>query len=216
MFISHKRQLIFIHLPKTGGTSLTIALENQAASDDIIIGDTPEAEERQHRFAGVKASGRLWKHSHLNEIYGLVTPSQINTYLKITIARNPWDRMVSYYHWLRVQTFKHHAVALARSLEFEAFATHANIGQSFRQNSICTAMTDKNGAYRADFVLRFESLQEDANRLSNMLGVKLGQLPLTNTSKRRRNYKEYYSDRSRSFVADACEEDISMMSYTFD
>ena len=50
MIISHGRQYIFVHIPKTGGTSLALALEARAMKDDILIGDTPKAKKRRQRL----------------------------------------------------------------------------------------------------------------------------------------------------------------------
>ena len=44
MIISRGRRYIFVHIPKTGGTALSLALEARAMKDDIIIGDTPKAQ----------------------------------------------------------------------------------------------------------------------------------------------------------------------------
>jgi len=43
MIISHGRRHIFVHAPKTGGTSMKLALEARAKADEIIIVDTPKA-----------------------------------------------------------------------------------------------------------------------------------------------------------------------------
>ena len=57
MIISHGRRYIFVHAPKTGGTSMTLALEARAKADDIIIGDTPNAKQRRKRLAGSHPRG---------------------------------------------------------------------------------------------------------------------------------------------------------------
>jgi hypothetical protein len=73
MIISRGRRYIFVHIPKTGGTALTLALEARAMADDILIGDTPKARARRGRLKAVRSAGRLWKHSTLADIDGLLT-----------------------------------------------------------------------------------------------------------------------------------------------
>lgn len=66
-------------------------------------------------------AGRLWKHSTLADIAGLATPDEIAGFFTFTLVRNPWDRVVSYYHWLRGQSFAHPAVGLAKTHDFRGF-----------------------------------------------------------------------------------------------
>jgi hypothetical protein len=101
MIISLGRKYIFVHAPKTAGTSMALALEARAMKDDIMLGDTPKAVKRCKRLRDVKTAGRLWKHSTLADVDGLVTPAQMDDAFIFTLVRNPWDRMVSYYHWLQ-------------------------------------------------------------------------------------------------------------------
>ena len=114
MILSRGRGYVFVHIPKTGGTALALALESRAMKDDILLGDTPKAKRRRHRVKGVKSRGRLWKHATLADIDGLVTQGELAGLFAVTLVRNPWDRMVSYYHWLRDQRFVHPAVAKLR------------------------------------------------------------------------------------------------------
>lgn len=124
MILSRGRNYLFIRAPKTGGTALSLALESRAMKDDVMLGDTPKAIRRRGRVKGVKASGRLWKHAILSDLYGLITPEEIDSPFIFTFVRNPWDRMVSYYHWLQEQSFNHPAVGLAKTLDFAAFLRH--------------------------------------------------------------------------------------------
>jgi hypothetical protein len=97
---------------------MMLALEERAMKDDILIGDTPKAKRRRKRLKGVETAGRLWKHSTLADVDGLLTADRIDRAFVFTMVRNPWDRMVSYYHWLQDQTFDHPAVRLAKANDF--------------------------------------------------------------------------------------------------
>ena len=40
MILSRGRRYLFIHIPKTGGTSMALALEARTMKDDLMLGDT--------------------------------------------------------------------------------------------------------------------------------------------------------------------------------
>ena len=161
MIISPGRGYIFVHIPKTGGTSMALALEARAQRDDILIGDTPKAVKRRGRLKGLTAKGRLWKHATLADIDGILTPTEIGEMLCFCLVRNPWDRMVSYYHWLRVQSFDHPAVKLAKALEFDAFLAHDFTRATLQAWPYGRYMQDATGRQVDALYLRLEHLAQD-------------------------------------------------------
>jgi len=215
MIISHGRKYIFVHIPKTGGTALSLALEGRVKKDDILIGDTPKAMQRRHRLKGVQSSGRLWKHARLVDIYGLVTQDQIEDYFTFTLVRNPWDRLVSYYHWLRDQTFDHPAVGLAQRLDFSGFLNDEHTQRTVRTGSYRQFMYDKAGVERCDLFIRLEHLQQDLAPLEEHLGFSLGQIPVVNRSSRDADYRRYYSDADAGVLGEICAGDIARFGYVF-
>jgi hypothetical protein len=152
MIISHGRRFIFVHIPKTGGTSLALALESKAMKDDILIGDTPKAKQRRNRLKGVKTTGRLWKHSRLVDISGLLTSNEIHDFFVFTLVRNPWDRVVSYYHWLQDQNFDNRAVVLAQEHDFTGFLNHRETMESLRNSHYQSYVEDEEGGRLLRFV----------------------------------------------------------------
>ncbi|MEM7440058.1 MAG: sulfotransferase family 2 domain-containing protein [Pseudomonadota bacterium] len=214
MILSRGRRYIFVHIPKTGGTSLALALESKAMADDVMLGDTPKAIKRRGRVKGLKTSGRLWKHSRLTDLYGLVDQEEMETFFVFTLVRNPWDRAVSYYHWLKQQNFDHPAVRAANTLDFSGFLADAGTQAAFSNDRAAAYVSDKNGTDRCDLYLRLEHLDEDVTRLEAALDLKLGQIPHENRSQRGA-YRGYYSDADAAFIRRLFADDIARFDYTF-
>lgn len=214
MILSHGRKYIFIHIPKTGGTSMALALESRAMKDDIMMGDTPKARRRRARLSDVQTAGRLWKHSTLSDIDGLASAQQIASYFTFTLVRNPWDRVVSYYHWLQTQSFDHPAVRLAQSSTFTQFINHAHTQLSLSSAPASFYMTDLRGHEHCRAYIRLEHLDTDAQPLWDHLGFTLD-LPHENRSNRV-DYRRYYTDADASLIARTCAADIARFGYAFD
>ncbi|MEO1107568.1 MAG: sulfotransferase family 2 domain-containing protein [Pseudomonadota bacterium] len=215
MIISTGRRYVFVHMPKTGGTSLALALEQRAMKDDILLGDTPKAIKRRRRAKSLNAKGRLWKHSTLADIDGVLSTQAIEDMFVFTLVRNPWDRIVSYYHWLRTQSFDHPDVARAQELDFEGFVLHTATLRTFHHNPARTYVTMSNGIEKCDAFIRLEYFNEDSKHLVDHLGFELA-LPHLNRSDRDRDYCQYYVAKTREAVARACAEDIQRFGYQFD
>ena len=216
MILSRGRRFIFIHIPKTGGTALALALEARAMKDDILIGDTPKARARKSRLAQVKSHGRLWKHSTLADIAGLATDAEIAGFFTLTLVRNPWDRAVSYYHWLRDQGFAHPATHLARSLNFSDFLNHPQTRTALTLWPYSAYLRDQHGSERASLFARLEHLDTDLIPFEAHLGFKLTPIPRRNESRRNRDWRDFYSPDDAALIARIAADDIARFNYRFD
>lgn len=214
MILSRGRRYLFIHIPKTGGTSLALALEDRAMKDDIMLGDTPKARNRRGRVKGVETRGRLWKHSTLADLDGLVSPDELDDLMIFALVRNPWARVVSYYHWLQRQSFDHPAVRIARDMAFSPFLHHPLIGQSFRASPARHYVTDATGRERDALFLRLEHFEEDAGPLFDHLGFRFS-LPQENATGTGADYRRFYSESDSTLLQTLCAEDIARFGYRF-
>lgn len=216
MIISRGRRYVFVHIPKTGGTALTLALEARAMKDDILIGDTPKARARKGRLQDLPVKGRLWKHATLADIDGLVTAEELAAFFTVTLVRNPWDRVVSYYHWLRGQSFAHPAVGLAKTNDFSGFLNHPQTRTALRLWPAEAYMRDSAGVERASLYIRVEHLATDIAPFEVHLGFRLPPLARVNASERARDWRGYYSEADAALVAELCAPDIDRFAYRFD
>lgn len=209
MILSRGRGYLFVHAPKTGGTALMLALEARAMKDDLIAGDTPKALARRRRLTGL----RLGKHATLAQVDAVLDPAGL---FVLTLVRNPWDRLVSLYHWLRVQRFRHPSVELARALPFAGFLRHEAIGRSLAAMPYPAWVTTAAGAERCDLFARLEHLDTDLAPFEAHLGFRLTPVARANASDRGRDWRPYYSEADAALVARLCAPDIARFGYRFD
>ncbi|WP_300435796.1 sulfotransferase family 2 domain-containing protein [uncultured Mameliella sp.] len=215
MILSPRRRYIFVHIPKTGGTSMALALEARAHRDDIPIGDTPKARRRRARAKALaeRARGRIWKHSTLADLDGALTADEIAGMFCFCLVRNPWDRVVSYYHWLREQGFDHPAVTLAKAQDFAGFLREGHTQATLRAWPYARYMRDAQGREHGHF-LRLENLDTDMAPLAAHLGFR-PEVPHENRSDRQPDHADYYDAETRAIVAEVCAEDIARFGYRF-
>lgn len=180
--------------------------------DDLMLGDTPKARQRRHRLADARARGRLWKHSTLVDLDGVVSGDELPELFCFTMVRNPWARMVSYYHWLRGQGFDHPAVRLARRCDLQGFVLHPQTRAGFAAHPARTYMTDAQGRVRCDAYIRLEHLAADLAPLEAHLGFAL-EVPHVNRSEAPAAWWEMYTPAMVEAVAEACAEDIARFGY---
>lgn len=209
MIISPGRGYIFIHIPKTGGTSLALALEARAKKDDILIGDTPKAVKRRKRQRSLNAPGRLWKHSRYSDIDGM--PELPDPAFVFTLVRNPWDRMVSMYHWSREQSFDHPMVDAAKANGFDEFLCLPQVQGALRNDRAYDYVTDREGRLRCDAFVRLEHLKTDLTPIEDHLGFRI-EMPRVNASNHP-DTSAMYSVETETLIADIYAEDIKRFGY---
>jgi len=96
MIVSHSRRFVFVHLHKTGGSSLKVGLDPFLAWNDLILGTTPRGHALNDPF---RARFGLDKHSSVADIERVCGTDVIGGYFMFTLVRRPRERICSLYNF---------------------------------------------------------------------------------------------------------------------
>lgn len=231
MIISHSHKFIFIKSEKTAGTSIESALSQHCSGDDIVVPINDFRYNRNEKGEFVHKSmnadeeyRRIGQHVDASTIRQKVTPEVWNDYLRISLIRNPWDRTISYFFWIRRQDpalqprkrFYHHL-----GVPFDELAQPK---KAFREFLKSDDFVNNDRFYIiddqlcVDFVIRYEHLSEDVADLCRRIGLPPIDLPHLKTGfrQKRHHYSEYYDDETRAIVAEKHRNDIRLFDYEFE
>ena len=181
MLVSEKNKFIFIHIPKTAGSSMRALLE-PFAQDFLSLND-----------AGKKlVSDRLRNGlSPLPPHFNLAAVSQIldiafDEFLLITVVRNPFDRLISLYNYCKFKNQRHRLHSAANRLtlnEFIPFVVNDSGHDTACQHSYFSV--PKNCKVKEIVIMRTETLQNDCKRLCEALSLPSQPLKFLNQSEKK-------------------------------
>lgn len=97
MIICHSRKFIFIHIHKTGGTSVEMALEPILTWRDLILGSSALGELIQPEF---NRRFSLEKHSSISDVERACGSEILSEYYVFATVRHPLDRICSVYNFI--------------------------------------------------------------------------------------------------------------------
>jgi chondroitin 4-sulfotransferase 11 len=183
---SDSLKTIFIHVPKTAGTSIKTSL-------------------------GMKTSGTLM-HKSATESSHLYS-QEWNKYFTFSFVRNPWDRVVSIFFYYQTQRQRHKLPdnfnAFCSDLEVNLDIL-GHPGLKYTQKKYISI----DNQIAVDYVGKVENLQNDFNIICERLGIEHRILPHIRKTNHK-HYSEYYSEENRKKVAEVFREDIETFSYKF-
>jgi len=204
MIISTNPRFIFLHIPKTAGTSMEEALYDYHNYD---YADDP--------------------HIELTHYYDYMSKDEFNSFYKFTVIRNPFNLLYStwnYYvtnsnvdiefnEWMKWRydgsiSDMEHRTEDPRDGNFRLLFFINRYPQTFWT-------VNRHGEFIIDRFLCFENIDKDTKELSDKLGLEEILLPKTNVNRPNDNrYIEYYNEESIEIVKKVFKIDLELFGYS--
>jgi hypothetical protein len=225
MLISHRHRFIFFKTQKTAGTAIEIALRALLGPDDVI---TPisRADERLNRRLGnpgprhfraplrdyapgdllrlltrARLKKRFYNHMPAALVKDQLPPSVWQSYLKISVERNPFDKAISSYYWRTRR--QRQPIPMDRYLSSCPIREISNWSIYTIDDAVIT-----------DVMLRHEHLTEDLTALAARLGLERPlqlprQRPKGQIRQDRRPWQEVLDAASQARIRQVCAREIA-------
>jgi len=175
--IIQEHKAIFIHIPKNAGTSI------------------------ETLFGNSSFKVQPYRHANIHEIKRKF-PKVYDSYSKFTIIRNPYDKMVSWYFYLKRNLGENYEV-----LEFNEWIKDPS---KFWHADDPAYFLDPQHTWVDDtiVIIKYENLDEELNEF---FGEEIS-LPIINKSNHD-HYSSYYNEESLGIIYDRYKEDFEKYNY---
>jgi hypothetical protein len=216
MLLSHRFRFLFVHIAKTGGTSIRAALKPYLWRDPWFV--PMFFLSRLSHLSGHQLCCKLPRHAKAICAYEMLPREFYDSLFKFVFVRNPWDLQVSSYHHLK----RERPYFLEGKNDFESFLRykfdpnrpfqyHLDIASALQSDYILNMQ----GQVIVDFIGRYETLEEDFALVCQTLKIPALKLPEKRKAQARKDYRHYYNDDLAELVRVHYAEDISRFDYHF-
>ena len=216
MLLSHRYRFLFVHIAKTGGTSVRSALQRYRWRDPYYLPQWIAS--RLSGMTGHRLGIKLPRHCKAITAQEMLPREFYHSLFKFAFVRNPWDLQVSSYHHIRrerpqlMQADESFEDFLRRKLDPERpWQYHLDTSVESQSHYII----DLQGRQIIDFIGRYETLQEDFDHICDRIGITPITLPHRRKASDRADYRGYYDDSTRRLVAEHFAPDIERLGYEF-
>ncbi len=207
--ISHEHRCIFIHIPKTGGTSLENLIWPADQHDEAHL-----ARGFVDEFHNKYQTGSL-KHLLARQVRQEVGAEIFERCFKFAFVRNPWDRAVSQYAYMATRPDLRRYVGLPDGACFKTWLDRTGRRRHVQWEPQVHFLVDDEGRSLVDAIGRFENFEADARRVLASIGLHARTLRHDNASERVA-YPHYYDAESREIVGERYAADIAAFGYRFE
>jgi len=218
MLLSLKYNFLFVHIAKTGGTSVRDALWWYKWTDPYRIPQFLCS--KVSALTGHRIGAKFPRHAKAIAAQEMLPRELYQRLFKFAFVRNPWDLQVSSYHHIR----RERPDVIADITDFAGFLRwkfdparppqyHADMSTELQSDYLI----DLHGTNIVDYVGRYEFLLEDFEAACRKIGIRCPKLPhRRRADDRSKDYRSYFDDASAELVANHYRPDLERFGYRYD
>lgn len=205
--ISDRHRCIFVHVPRTGGSSLeNVIWPKPRAESDLWMGFVSPMKNK-YQTGGLQ-------HLYARNIVKEVGRERFDTYFKFSIVRNPFDRLVSQYHYMSNREDLRKYIGMEEMDSFSRYLSLIVNYEHVQWTPQVEFLLDEGGRLAVDRLLRYETYEADVRDILARLNIPIGKLPHANSTVRSA-YPGYYSKADREIAERLFTRDLSYFNYNF-
>lgn len=209
MLISNKQKWMFIHIPKTGGSSIVSHLWRHADVEGVVNGC--DSGEDQFRWRNINKD--IHQHASLRDTINILG-DHVQGYFKFCVVRNTWDLLVSLWcYWHKLSKYPdpfRHAVNVVNNHDtFKSYVSNCKVDLQL------DAIRSADSQVDMDYIARFDHLDEDVKFIFDKINLPINKLPVINITKHA-HYSTFYDDETVGIVNRRWCEDINYFNFKFD
>ncbi len=198
VILTGEKNVAFVHIPKTAGTSITKWLTEHKGNSNLEYFEN---------------------HPSYNDLM-----KDRNDLFTFTVVRNPYERVVSLYHFIRnviIPKFPNTPFLTMNNIESENTFPSFNDwvldldNMKYPEHMWYTIFTSQSvwNNPNINLTIRYENLDESFVEVQKYLNIPYP-LPKFFVSGHT-HYRDYYTDETRKLIGLRCERDLDELKYTF-
>lgn len=228
--IDPKHNCIFIHIPKTAGSFIEVALMDGREKDKVDLSNTDLKKvminyiRNGHvcmKVTGVPehlATMKHWPHrSYIKHV------DRSEKYFKFAFVRNPWSRLHSLYNYMRCEGKNLYVRNNNFNQWIELLGKYSGTWRMRNLLGYAPYYSVAQFAFlrpveRLDFIGKIENLKSDFSYVMKEIGIDSSKVDFNkkiNKSKKVESPWDAYTDKAKEIVQRLCQRDIDHWEYEF-
>tara|TARA_B100002019_G_C21182071_1_gene554245 strand:+ start:316 stop:903 length:588 start_codon:yes stop_codon:yes gene_type:complete len=191
VFINTEHRFIFLHIPKNAGTSIRNSFEIEGYDKKVVR--------------------KRYPHDSMSKVVNYCGEEKWKEYFTFAVKRNPYDRIVSYYHFYNSPQYRYPNNARDYSFdEWVKIKFDNKVGKT--QVEYLDSHFNSDSELQIDYVAEYEDLENEWKIICKKIGIDHYELPIYNSSKHN-DFRTYYTEETKDIVYEYFKEDFWYLGY---